>query len=326
MRRRRLVALFGAAVALPASPNAQPSAMPVIGFRNGASPAAFEHLAAAFREGLAEAGFVPGRNVEIDYRWAEGRFDRLAPLANDLVQRQVAVIVATGGARAALAAKAATSTIPIVFSSGGDPVENGLVNSLSRPSGNLTGVSLVTRLLETKRLEFLHQAVPQAASFALLTNPGMASMAESVKEVEGVARRLGVRLVVLKTQSAGEFDAAFKSLVQQRAEGLVVSSDAFFNSRREELVALAARHKLPAIYEFREFVQAGGLMSYGTQLAHMYRQIGVYTGRVLNGTKPADLPVVQPTNFELVINLKTAKALGITIPQSLLLRADEVIR
>jgi putative ABC transport system substrate-binding protein len=325
VRRRSLVALFGAAVAWPGSPHAQSSTMPVIGFLNGASPAAFEHLAAAFREGLAEAGFVPGRNVEIDYRWAEGRFDRLAPLANDLVQRQVAVLVATGGARAALAAKAATSTIPIVFSSGGDPVANGLVSSLSRPSGNLTGVSLATRLLESKRLDLLHQAVPQATSFALLTNPGMTSMAESVKDVEGVARRLGVRIVVLKTQSESEFEVAFQRLVQQRAEGLVVSSDAFFNSRREQLVALAARHKVPAIYEFREFAQAGGLMSYGTHLAHMYRQIGVYTGRVLNGARPADLPVLQPTRFELVINLHTARALGLTIPQSVLLRADEVI-
>ncbi len=325
MRRRSVITLLGAGVALPGSTKAQPAALPVIGFLSGASPAAFEHLAAAFREGLAKAGFVPRRNVEIEYRWAEGRFDRLAPLADELVQRRVAVLMATGGARAALAAKAAPSTIPIVFSSGGDPVANGLVGSLNRPSGNLTGVSLATRLLESKRLELLHQAAPQATSFALLTNPGMTSMAESVKDVEGAARRLGVRIVVLKTQSASEFEAAFQRLVQQHAEGLVVSSDAYFNSRRDQLVALAARHKLPAIYEFREFAQVGGLMSYGTDLAQMYRQIGIYTGRVLNGAKPADLPVLQPTRFELVINLKTAQALGITIAQSLLLRADEVI-
>jgi putative tryptophan/tyrosine transport system substrate-binding protein len=325
VKRRSVVTLVVAGVALPDSAMAQSPSLPVVGFLNGASPAAFEHLVRAFREGLSEAGFVPGRNVEIEYRWAEGRFDKLAPMANDLVQRQVAVIVATGGARAALAAKVATSSIPIIFSSGGDPVVQGLVSSLSRPSGNLTGVSLATRLLESKRLELLHQALPQATTFALLTNPGMTSMAASVKDVEGAARRLGVRIIVLKSQSANEFEAVFETLVQQRAQGLVVSSDAFFNSRREQLVELAARHKVPAIYEFREFAQAGGLMSYGTHLAQMYRQIGVYTGRILNGAKPADLPILQPTRFELVINLKTAKALGITIPPSLLLRADEVI-
>lgn len=326
MKRRSLVAWIGAGVALPGSAMAQSSVMPVLGFLNGASPAAFEHLVVAFRDGLAEAGFVAGRNVEIDYRWAEGRIDRLAPMANDLVRRQVAVLVATGGARAALAAKAATASIPIVFTSGGDPVENGLVNSLSRPSGNLTGVTLITRQLESKRLALLHETLPQAKTFALLTNPGVASMAASVKEVEGVARRLGLRLVVLKAQSASEFEAVFQSLVRLGAEGLVVSSDAFFNSRRGQIVELAARHRVAAIYEFREFAQAGGLISYGTQLAQMYRQVGVYAGRILNGAKPADLPILQPTRFELVINLKVAKALGINVPQALLLQADEVIQ
>ena len=327
MRRRTAITfLGGVATAWPLTGHAQQAAIPVIGFLSGASPAPFAHLAAAFRQGLNETGFIDGRNVVLETRWAEGRVDRLPEMANELVARQVAVLVATGGDRSVLAAKAATSTIPIVFSTGGDPVANGLVASLGRPGGNLTGVSLFTTLLEAKRLGLLREAFPSATTIGLLADERDSSAGGMVKDAEEGARRLGVRLVVVKAEADGEFDAAFASLVQQRADALVIGNSPFFNSRRERLVALAARHKLPAIYEFREFAMAGGLMSYGTHLADMYRQIGVYTGRILKGAKPGDMPVLQPTRFELVINLKTARALGRTIPQSLLLRADEVIQ
>ena len=327
MRRRTAITLLGGvAIAWPLAGQAQQAAIPVIGFLSGASPAPFAHLAAAFRQGLNETGFIDGQHLVIEYRWAEGRFDRLPVMANELVARQVAVLVATGGDGSALAAKAATSTIPIVFSAGGDPVANGLVASLGRPGGNLTGVSLFTTLLEAKRLGLLREALPSATTIGLLADERDSSAGGMVKDAEEGARRLGVRLVVVKAEADGEFDAAFASLVQQRADALVIGNSPFFNNRRERLVALAARHKLPAIYEFREFAMAGGLMSYGTHLADMYRQIGVYTGRILKGAKPGDLPVLQPTRFELFINLKTAKALGLTIPQTLLLRADEVIQ
>jgi putative ABC transport system substrate-binding protein len=326
MQRRHLVALLGGATAWPHIGHGQQPAMPVIGFLSGASPGPFAGLVAAFRLGLNDTGFVEGQNVAIEYRWAEGRFDRLPQMANDLVARQVAALVATAGDRSALSAKAATATIPIVFSSGGDPVATGLVASLSRPGGNLTGVSLFTTLLEAKRLGLLHEALPAATNIAYLVNPGNSNTQALVRDAEDGARRAGVRLVVVQAQAEGEFDAAFAGLVQQRASALAVGTGAFFNSQRERLVALAARHKMPAIYEFREFALAGGLMSYGTHLGEMYRQIGVYTGRILKGAKPGELPVLQPTRFELVINLKTAKALGITIPQGMLLRADEVIQ
>ena len=327
MRRRTAITLLGGAVtAWPLAGQAQQAAIPVIGFLSGASPAPFAHLAAAFRQGLNETGFIDGQNVVIEYRWAEGHVDRLPVMANELVARQVAVLVATGGDRSVLAAKAATSTIPIVFSSGGDPVAKGLVASLGRPGANLTGVSLFTTLLEAKRLGLLREAFPSATTIGLLADERDTSAQGMVKDAEEGARRLGVRLVVVKAEADGEFDAAFASLVQRRADALVIGNSPFFNSRRERLVALAARHKLPAVYEFREFAMAGGLMSYGTHLADMYRQIGVYAGRILKGAKPGDMPVLQPTRFELVINLKTAKALGITIPQGMLLRADEVIQ
>ncbi len=325
MQRRHFVKLLGGATAWPYSGHGQQPAMPVIGFLSGASPGPFASLVAAFRQGLNDTGFVEGQNVAIEYRWAEGRFDRLPQMANELVARQVAVLVATAGDRSALAAKAATSTIPIVFSSGGDPVATGLVASLSRPGGNLTGVSLFTTLLESKRLGLLHEAVPAATTIAYLVNPGSSNTQALVRDAEDGARRAGVRLVVVQAQAESEFDAAFAGLVQQRASALAVGTGGFFNSQRERLVALAARHKMPAIYEFREFALAGGLMSYGTHLGDMYRQMGVYTGRILKGARPGELPVLQPTRFELVINLKTAKALGLTIPQSLLLRADEAI-
>ena len=326
MKRRHVITLLGGATAWPHIASAQQPAMPVVGFLSGASPVPFAALVGAFRQGLNDSGFVEGQNVAIDYRWAEGRFDRLPQMANEMVARRVDVLVATAGDRSAQAAKAATSTIPIVFSSGGDPVANGLVASLGRPGGNLTGVSLFTTLLEAKRLGLLHDAVPAAATISLLVTRGSPSTPAVVRDAEDGARRAGVRLVVVQAQAKSEFDAAFASLVQQRATALAVGNSAFFNSQRERLVALAARHKLPAIYEFREFTMAGGLMSYGTHLGEMYRQIGVYTGRILKGAKPGDLPVLQPTRFELVINLLTARALGLTIPQALLLRADQVIQ
>ena len=325
MNRRDLLTTLGAA-ALPASTRAQQPALPLIGFLSGASAVPFAHLVAAFRQGLGDSGFVEGRNVAIEYRWAENRYERLPEMAKDLVRRQVAVLVASGGDRAALAAQAASASIPIVFSAGGDPVANGLVASLGRPGANLTGVSLLTTLLEAKRLSLLREALPAATRIGLLVNAGGTRVQSMVQESEQAAASLGLRLVVVKVQAESEFEPAFASLLQQRADALVVINSAFFNSRREQLVALAARHKLPTIYEFREFALAGGLMSYGTHLGEMYRQIGVYTGRILKGDKPADMPILQPTKFELVINLKTAKALGLTIPQALLLRADEVIQ
>jgi len=276
MKRRHVITLLGGATAWPHIAFPEQPAMPVVGFLSGASPVPFAALVGAFRQGLNESGFVEGQNVAIDYRWAEGRFDRLPQMANELVARQVAVLVATAGDRSAQADKAATTTIPIVFSSGGDPVANGLVASLSRPGGNLTGVSLFTTLLEAKRLGLLHEAVPTATTIDLLVTRGSPSTQEVVRNAEDGARRAGVRLVVVQAQAESEFDAAFDRLVQQRADALAVGNSAFFNSQRERLVAHAARHKLPAIYEFREFALAGGLMSYGTHLGEMYRQIGVY--------------------------------------------------
>ena len=325
MNRRDLLTTLGAAAALPASTRAQQPALPLIGFLSGASAAPFAHLVAAFRQGLGDSGFVERQNVAIEYRWAEGRYERLPEMAVELVRRRVAVLVATGNDRAALAAQAASASVPIVFSVGGDPVARGLVASLGRPGANLTGISLFTGVLEPKRLSLLREALPAATRIGLLVNSGSVTLRSKVMEFEQAARLVGVQPVAVMAQAESEFEAAFASLLQQRADALVVSTDAFFNSQRERLVALAARHKLPTIYEFREFALAGGLMSYGTHLGEMYRQIGIYTGRILKGAKPADMPILQPTKFELVINLKTAKALGLTIPQSLLLRADEVI-
>jgi putative ABC transport system substrate-binding protein len=316
--------LLGGAMTITRALSAQQKAMAVIGFLNGTSPGPAAPFVAAFCQGLSETGYVEGRNLAIEYRWAEGRYDRLPDLATDLVGRKVDLIVASGGDRSALAAKSATSTIPIVFT-GGDPVAIGLVASLSRPGGNLTGFSIITVELHPKLLELLFELVPQAGVIVLLVNPNNPNADRVMRDVQEAAHAKGVQLPFLKASSESEIDAAFASLVQLHAGALIVGADAFFNSRREQLVALASRHAVPAIYEWREFPAAGGLISYGTSLTAVYRQVGNYAGKILNGAKPADLPVQQPTKFELVINLKTAKALGLTIPQSILARADEVI-
>jgi putative tryptophan/tyrosine transport system substrate-binding protein len=324
MRRRDLIALFGGAMAWPRAVLAQQKAMPVIGFLGSGSPGPVSSHLAAFRQGLAETGYVEGRDVEIEYRWAEGHYDRLPTLAADLVSRKVDAIVA-GSAPAAVAVKSATATIPIVFLTGGDPVADGLVGSLARPGGNLTGVSTLNLELIAKLLELLSELVPQARVIALLVNPNNPVTERLIREAQEAARAKGVQLPILKAGSESEIDAAFAALVQRQAGALVVGTDAFFYSRREQFLALASRQAIPVIYEWREFAASGGLISYGPSYTAVLRQLGICAGKILKGAKPADLPVQQPTTFELVINLKTAKALGLTIPQSILARADEVI-
>ena len=325
MNRRELMLLLGGAAAWPLAARAQQKAMPVIGWLSSASPGPFAPFVAAFRQGLSETGYVEGQNVAIEYRWAEGRYDRLPALAADLVGRKVDVIATSGGTSPALAAKGATSTIPIVFETGADPVEKGLVASFARPGGNLTGFSILTAELMPKRFELISEMVPQAKMIALLANPNNLAAERMMRDVQEAARAKGVQLHILKTGAEDEFEAAFAALVQSHAGALLVGNDPFFFSRRKELVALAARHAVPAMYEWREFVEAGGLISYGTSFAAVNRQVGVYAGKILKGAKPADLPIQQPTRFELIINLSTAKALGLTVPHSILARADEVI-
>jgi putative ABC transport system substrate-binding protein len=322
-RREFITLLGGAAAAWPLTARAQQPTMPVIGFLNPTSSGSFAHLLAAFRQGLGEGGYVAGQNVAIEYNWGEGQPDRLAALAADLVRRQVAVIVATGGA--VVAARAATATIPIVFTIGVDPVREGLIASLNRPGGNVTGVSFFTVTLGPKRLELLREVVPTASVIGLLVNPNLPYFEVGVREVDGASRAMGMQVHVLKATSEQDFSAAFAALSQRGIGALVIGGDPLFNSRRDQLVALAARHAIPAIYEWREFAEGGGLMSYGTNIIDAYRLVGVYAARILKGDKPADLPVQQSTKVELVINLKTAKTLGITFPLLLLGRADEVI-
>jgi putative tryptophan/tyrosine transport system substrate-binding protein len=325
VKRRDFITLLGGAATLwPVAGSAQQSAMPVIGFLHSGSPEPFAHNIAAFRQGLNETGFVEGRNVAIEYRWARGQYERVPVLAADLVQSQVAIIAADG-AGASLATKAATSTIPIVFMVGPDPVELGLVNSLNRPSGNITGISMFNVSLDAKRLELLRELVPAATTFALLINPKGPPAELHAKELEAAARTGGQQLIVLRASTNRDFGPAFANLAQQRADALIVVPDPFFDSHRDQLVEMTARHAVPTIYGWREFPAAGGLMSYGIQFTDVSRQVGVYVGRILNGAKPTDLPVQQPTRFELVVNLKTARSLGVAMPTSILLRADEVI-
>jgi putative ABC transport system substrate-binding protein len=310
--------------AWPRAARTQQPAMPVIGFLHGASPGTYASMSTAFRQGLKEAGYVEGHNVAIEYRWAEGHYDRLPALAADLVRRQVAEIV-TVGTPAALAAKAASSTIPIVILVGTDPVQLDLVASLNRPGGNVTGLAGLTVEVEAKRLEVLHELLRTSAAVALLVNPNNPQTEPETKVMRDAARSLGLQLHVLDASTEGEIDAAFEKLIELRAGGLLVSVDAFLTSQRDQIVALAARHAVPAIYGVREFAAAGGLMSYGLDVADAYRQVGTYAGKILKGTKPADLPVQQVARVEFVINLKTAKTLGLTFPITLLGRADDVI-
>jgi len=323
MNRRELMLLLSGAMTAAGALRAQQKAMPVIGYLSSGSPGPDAPSLAAFRQGLSESGYVEGQNVAFEYRWAEGRYDELPALAADLVGRKVDVI-ATGGTPSVLAAKGATSTIPIVFGSG-DPVEGGVIASLSRPGGNLTGVSGMNTELTPKRLELLSELVPQAKVIALLVNPNSPQTEGVIRDVQEAGRAKGVQLDILKAGTESEIDAAFATLVQLQAGALVVQADSFFGSRREQLVALTSRHAVPAVYSLREYTAAGALISYGPSLAAVFRQAGIYVGRILKGAKPADLPVQQPTTFELVVNLKTAQALGLTVPPSILSRADEVI-
>ena len=325
MRRREFITLLGGAAAWPLATRAQQPAMPVIGFLSARSPDESARVLPAFQRGLAQASYADGQNVMIEYRWALGQYDRLGAFASELVRRPVNMIVAVGGEPSARAAKAATATIPIVATFSADPVATGLVASFSRPGGNLTGISDLASSLEPKRLELLRELVPQATTFAVVLNPTFPPSAQQQRDVEEAARAIGVRLHSLRASTDEEIELAFSSITQLKVQAFTIASDPFLLTRRDKIVALAARDAVPGMYFFRDYPLAGGLMSYGTDLADIYQQIGVYAGRVLKGAKPADLPIMQPTKFELLINLKTVKELGLTVPPTLLARADEVI-
>jgi putative ABC transport system substrate-binding protein len=326
MKRRAFITLLGGAAAWPLAARAQQPAMPVVGLVTGGSPEAAVRMGGGFRRGLNEGGYVEGQNVTVEYQWLDGQYDRLPSLMADLVRRRVAVIATPGSNPAALAAKAATTTIPIVFGVGADPIELGLVASVARPGGNATGINFFVADIAAKRLGLLHDLVPKAVRIAVLINPANASTAEAtLRDMPEAARAIGLQIVVLNASTGREIEAAFATLVRDRADALFVGADAFFNSRRVQLANMAARHAIPTAFAVREYVDAGGLMSYGTSLADMYRHVGAYSGRILKGARPADLPVLQSTKFELVINLQTARMLALTVPDKLLVAADEVI-
>jgi putative ABC transport system substrate-binding protein len=322
--RRQLIAAFGGAAAWPLALRAQQSAMPVIGFLSASSPSNRAHLVNAFRQGIRESGYSESQNVVIDYRWANDQYDRLPDLAAELIRRQVAVIAATD-TPAAMAIKAANTTISVVFASGSDPVKEGLVASINRPGGNLTGLTLLTTEIEGKRLGLLRELVPKARLIAVLINPDFPPAQSQRRDVLEAAIRAGLRGIVVAAKQDDEFQPAFAMAIEQRADALIVCADPLFNSRRDQLVALAAQHKMPAIYEFREYALAGGLMSYGVNIVGLYHEVGLYTARILKGAKPSELPVMQPTKFDFIINLKTARALGLEVPLGLTAAADEVI-
>jgi ABC-type uncharacterized transport system substrate-binding protein len=326
MRRRDFISFLGGAAGFwPSLGRADKASLPVIGFLSSASPGLFAPLLFAFRQGLLDAGYIENKNFTIEYRWAENRYDRLPGLATELIDRGVAVIVATGGPVTAIAVKGATKTIPFVFVSGVDPIKLGLVASLNRPGGNATGVNLLITAIESKRLAILHELIPSATQIAVMVNPNSPEIETQLSDVQSAGRAIGCRLEILQVGTEDELDAAFTNLVKSGCQGLLVAGDPFFNSSRERIVRTAADRAIPAIYEARTYVVDGGLMSYGPNLVEMYRQLGLYTGQILKGAKPADLPVIQPTSLALVINLKAAKALGLTVPPMLLARADEVI-
>jgi len=325
MRKREFITLLGGAAAWPLTARAQQTAMPVIGFMSTLSPESISKPLAGFHQGLKETGYVEGRNAAIEYRWARGYYDRLPELAADLVRRRVTVIVASGGDPSPQMAKAATRTIPIVFGMFGDPVREGLVDSLSRPGGNATGVTIFGPAAVTKRLQLLHDLVPKPAVIAFLMNPNNPNGRIEMEAAQTAATSLGRQIVVFNASSESDLDAAFAAMMQQRIGSLLGASDPFLFNRRDQIVSLAARHRMPAIYYLRDFAHAGGLMAYGNSLTDMYRLVGVYVGRILKGEKPTELPVVQSSKFEFVINLQTAKTLGIEVPNSMQLLADEVI-
>jgi putative tryptophan/tyrosine transport system substrate-binding protein len=325
LRRREFMGLIGSAAAWPFAACAQQSAMPVIGWMSGRSSADSSHLLAAFRKGLHDTGYVEGESILIEYRWANGDYGRLPDLASDLVNRGVLLLMAVGGDPSAIAAKKATSTIPIVFGVGGDPVNAGLVGSFNRPGGNATGYTLLTSQMEPKRIGLLHELVPNASSLGALINPSFPPAVRQLEDIENATKTIHQRVFVARASTDAELNAAFAAFVQQRVGAVLIAADPYFDTRRDQIIALAEQVRLPTMYQFREFALAGGLISYGPSIADSYRQGGIYAGRILRGAKPADLPVLQPTKFEMVINLKTATSIGLNIPNSMQLLADEVI-